>query len=308
LAGYLARARGVLADPERIVVCSGFTQGLALICQVLRGRGEMTVGVEEFGVMDHRRIIDGFGLAMVSVPVDDAGARPEGLDGTGGLVLTPAHQFPIGVVLSPGRRSQVIEWASGTGGLIVEDDYDGEFRYDRQPVGALQALAPDLVVFAGTASKSLAPGLRLGWLAVPAALLDEVVAAKTIVDRHSANLDQLTLAELITSGGYDRQIRRARLVYRRRRDRLVSEIGRTSPGVRITGIAAGLHALLELPTGRTERDVLERAAARGLAVDGLGEYTTSEHRRRPALVVGYGTPPQHSFTAALARLSASLSG
>ena len=160
------------------------------------------------------------------------------------MLLTPAHQFPLGVTLHPRRRREAASW----GGLVIEDDYDGEFRYDRQPVGALQTLAPDHVMYAGTASKSLAPGLRLGWLVVPPRLLDAVISE---LAAGPSVLDQLTLAEFITSGGYDRQVRRARLAYRRRRDRLASALRRQ--GRYVTGIAAGLHAVLELPGTEAEQ-------------------------------------------------------
>ena len=184
-------------------------------------------------------------------------------------------------------------WARSTGGIVIEDDYDGEFRYDRRPVGALQALAPDQVVYAGTASKSLAPGVRLGWLVVPGTLLDPVLAARAHGDWPSA-LDQLTLAELIASGGYDRHVRRMRLVYRRRRDLLLS----TVHGV--TGIDAGLHAVVEL--GEEEASVVERARRYDLLVEGLDTYRFGPQPRGPALVVGYGTPPEHAWEGALGRL------
>jgi GntR family transcriptional regulator/MocR family aminotransferase len=196
----------------------------------------------------------------------------------------------------------MVGWAADTAGLVIEDDYDGEFRYDRQPVGAMQSLAPGYVVYAGTASKSLAPGLRLGWLALPERLLDEVVAVKESSGASASSLDQLTLAEFITSGGYDRQIRHARLTYRRRRDRLVTALHRQAPQVRVTGIAAGLHALVELPGDLSEDDVIARAGRHGLAVDGLASYTAPGGHHAPALVIGYGRPPDHAFTTALARL------
>ncbi len=222
------------------------------------------------------------------------------------MLLSPTHQFPLGVPLEPARRRQAADWAAATGGLIIEDDYDGELRYDRQAVGALQALAPERVVYAGTASKSLAPGLRLGWLVLPAHLVDQVAEAKGAMGRLSSSLDQLTLAEFIDSGAYDRQIRRARLAYRRRRDRLVAALRREAPQVRVTGIAAGLHAVLRLPPGQREEDLVARAARHGLAVEGLGTYSMGDHREGPALVVGYATPPPHAYTTAVARLCAVL--
>jgi len=336
LAGYLGRARGVRVSPDRIVVCSGFTQGLGLICQALRGRGATTLAIEAYGLPDLRGIAAGHGLRIRTLPVDQAGAVLDGpgaagapepgpepgaagglgaagrLGGADAALLTPAHQFPLGGVLAPGRRTQALEWATRTGGLLIEDDYDGEFRYDRQPVGAMQALAPEHVIYAGTASKSLAPGLRLGWLVVPTHLVDEIAAAKALTDRYSSSFDQLTLAEFITSGAYDRQVRRARLAYRRRRDHLVAAIRQHVPQVRVTGVAAGLHALLELPAGVDEDEVIARAAARhDLALDGLRRYgpppsTAAPGPNRPALVIGYATPPEHAFTGAVARLMAVL--
>ena len=191
------------------------------------------------------------------------------------------------------RRREVVTWSRATGGLVVEDDYDGEFRYDRRPVGALQALAPEHVVYAGTASKSLAPGVRLGWLVVPGSLLDAVLAARAHGDWPSA-IDQLTLAELIASGGYDRHVRRMRVVYRRRRDRLLTAV----PGV--TGIDAGLHAVVRLE--EDEHPVVERARRLDLTLEGLDAYRFGAGGRRPALVVGYGTPPEHAFDGSLGRL------
>jgi len=308
LAGYLARARGVSVTGDRIVVCSGFGHGLALICQALRARGATAIGVENYGHQTHRRIAEAHGLRLLALPVDGQGAVPDGLGPAAAVVLTPAHQFPLGVTLAPQRRRAVIEWAAATGGLVIEDDYDGEFRYDRQPVGAMQALAPDHVVYAGTASKSLAPGLRLAWLAVPAPLLDEVVAAKEAAGAHASALDQLALAELIATGGYDRQIRHARLAYRRRRDRLAAAVRRHAPPVEVTGIAAGLHAVLRLPGGQSEDGMVASAAARGLAIEGLASFHAGGASQGPALVIGYGRPPDHAFTTALARLGAALAG
>jgi GntR family transcriptional regulator/MocR family aminotransferase len=299
LAAYLARTRGVSAAPGRIVVCSGFGHGLALLCRLLRARGGDTIAVEGYGHRSHRRLAESHGLRASPVRVDGGGAVPAELGTAAAALLTPAHQFPLGVTLRPQRRRDVVTWASDTGGLVIEDDYDGEFRYDRQPVGAMQSLAPEHVVHAGTASKSLAPGLRLGWLVLPDRLVDEVVA---VMEAFPSSLDQLTLAAFLTSGGYDRQVRHARLSYRRRRDRLLATLHRRAPKVRVTGIAAGLHALLELPGDRTEDDLIARAAGHGLAIDGLASYTAPGQRHAPALVIGYARPPDHAFTTALARL------
>ncbi|HEU4426019.1 MAG TPA: PLP-dependent aminotransferase family protein [Pilimelia sp.] len=306
LAGYLSRARGVRTDAERIVVCNGFTQALSLLCEVLAGRGATTLAVEAYGHRSHRELARTRGMRVRETAVDAYGALVAGFGDAEAALLTPAHQFPLGVAMAAQRRTEAVRWAGATGALIVEDDYDGEFRYDRQAVGAMQALAPRSVAYAGTASKTLAPGIRLGWLVAPAHLVDDVIAAKASADRNTSALDQLTLAELIRSGGYDRHIRRCRLMYRRRRDRLVTLLRERAPRVRVTGVAAGMHAVLELPPGCDEADAVARARTRGLAVDGLGRFGSRDHRRPPALVIGYGTPPAHAFTTAIARLAAAV--
>ncbi len=307
LADYLGRVRGVRTTPDRIVVCSGFVQALGLVCRVQHGRGARRIGVEAFGLAHHREVAAACGLALMPLPVDAGGAVLAGLRDADALLLTPAHQFPLGVPLAPQRRRLAVEWATATDGLIVEDDYDGEFRYDRQAVGAMQALAPERVVYAGTASKSLAPGLRLGWLAAPAHLVAGLTEAKRLADAGTGVLDALTLAELLTSGAYDRHVRRCRLVYQRRRERLVAILRREVPGAHVAGVAAGLHVLVELPEGVSEAGVTARAARHGLAVEGLDAYRFgAAAAHRPALVVGYATPPEHDFTTAVARLCAAI--
>ncbi len=322
LAGYLGRARGVHASPENVIICTGFVHGLALICRVLaeraaeghgdHRRGRAHMAIEAYGHLLHRRIAEAHGLRLLSLPVDDAGAVAGALESPGvpgdvtAALLTPAHQYPLGMTLAPARRTAFVRWAARTGAVIVEDDYDGEFRFDRQPVGAMQALAPEHVIYAGTASKSLAPGLRLGWLVVPGSIIDEVVAAKEVSGGANGTLEQLTLAGFIESGGYDRHIRQSRLAYRRRRDRLIAALRLDAPAVRLTGIAAGLHAVAELPAGGSEAGTVERAASHGVAVDGLRLYTAPGHERGPALVIGYGRPAEHAFTTAVGRLCAAL--
>ncbi|MFJ6995890.1 PLP-dependent aminotransferase family protein, partial [Streptomyces sp. NPDC003090] len=240
-------------------------------------------------------------------PLDADGTRVDALTGDGGprpgaVLITPAHQFPLGGALAPGRRTALIDWARSTGGLVLEDDYDGEFRYDRQPVGALQSLDPERVVYLGTASKSLAPGLRLGWMVPPRHLMEEVLAAKGDIEWASSSLEQLTLAEFLTSGAYDRHVRGVRLRYRRRRDQLVAALAERSPHIRVTGIAAGLHAVLELPPG-SERAVLRAAALQGLALQGLDAFRHPDTPPgRDALVVGYATPTDSAWPGALEAL------
>ncbi|MEU3994263.1 PLP-dependent aminotransferase family protein [Streptomyces fungicidicus] len=305
LADYLARVRGVRADAERIVVCSGFAHGLQLLCEVLRARGARTLAVEPYGLDVHWDLAARAGLTTTPLPFDALGTRAQDPGDADAVLLSPAHQFPLGGALRPERRAAVVDWARRTGGLILEDDYDGEFRYDRQAVGALQNLDPDHVVHLGTASKSLAPGLRLGWMVLPPSLLPDVAAHGG--GRSVSALEQLTLAEFLTSGAYDRHVRAARLRYRRRRDSLAGSLADRAPDVRVTGVAAGLHAVLQLPPG-TEQAVVQAATWQNLAVHGLSRY------RHPAaggtvgdaLVVGYATPPDHAWSGTLEALCRAL--
>ncbi|MFF0297806.1 PLP-dependent aminotransferase family protein [Kitasatospora sp. NPDC004615] len=306
LAGYLARARGVRTDPERLLICSGVQQGLGLVCAALREQGLGAVAVEAYGLPPQHAVLAAQGLPMRPLRLDAGGAVTAELACTdaGLALLTPAHQFPIGMPLRAARRAEAVDWARQVGGYLLEDDYDGEFRYDRHAIGAMQALDPERVVYAGTASKSLAPGVRLAWLALPAALVEPVGRHKQLADGQSGALEQLTLAELIESGGYDRHVRRSRQLLRRRRDRLVEVLAERAPRVRVTGISAGLHAVLELPGDSPGEDELQARALRaGLRVHTLG-WSRAEGADRPpewppALVVGYGTPPDHAFEAAL---------
>jgi GntR family transcriptional regulator / MocR family aminotransferase len=307
LADYLARARGVDVTPDRVVVCSGFTQALTLLCHALRARGATSFAVEAYGHQSHRTVIAANGLAPTTVTVDGEGACVEELVDADAVLLTPAHQFPLGSTLVAQRRNRAVAWARASGAVLIEDDYDGEFRYDRAPLGAMQALAPDHVVYAGTASKSLAPGLRLAWLVLPPDLIEATLAAKQLTDGPSA-VEQLTLADFIASGAYDQQVRRARLAYRRRRDKLVAALARNVPDARVTGIVAGLHAVVQQPEGRTEAEVVASAREHGLLLEGLSDYRVGAQPHHPALVVGYATPPEHAFSTAIARLCAVLTG
>ncbi|WP_345020201.1 PLP-dependent aminotransferase family protein [Streptomyces shaanxiensis] len=293
LSGYLGRARGVIAPPERIVITSGYVQGLALLTRVLAGG---TIAMEDPGLPFHREVVRRGGGAVVPVPVDERGVRAGELRDCEAVVVTPAHQYPTGVTLHPERRRALTDWARARGGLIVEDDYDGEFRYDRQPVGALQGMAPGQVAYLGTASKTLGPALRLGWMVLPPHLVDAVADAKLHSDHHTESIGQLALAELIDSHAYDRHVRACRLRYRRRRDQLLERLG---TGRAVRGIAAGLHALVEVDD---EARVLARAEAEGLAVGCLGEHWHAPgggDGRPQGLVVGYGTPRERAYPEAL---------
>ncbi|WP_324793386.1 PLP-dependent aminotransferase family protein [Streptomyces cyaneofuscatus] len=316
LAGYLARVRGVRASPERIVLCSGAAHGLRLLAEVVGGPW----AAEAYGLPFHRGLLASHGVGTRPVGVDRDGARVGELTRRDrAVLLTPAHQFPTGGPLHPARRAAVVDWARSTGGLVVEDDYDGEFRYDRQPVGAVQGLDPEHVVLLGSVSKSLSPALRIGWMALPERLVAPVVAAKGEREQFSSATDQLTLADFVNSGAYDRHVRRMRQRHRRRRDQLVAALEQRAPHVRVTGIAAGLHAVVELPPG-TERSVVRAAAWQGLAVEGLadyrhpgaeqakGEQADSEQAdgARDGLVVGYATPAEHAYPEALEALCRAL--
>ncbi|RKT55047.1 PLP-dependent aminotransferase family protein [Saccharothrix australiensis] len=292
LADHLGRTRGVQADPARIVVTTGYAQGLALLADVLDG----PIALEDPGLPFHREIVRRAGRPVVPLPVDADGAHAFPAD-VAAAVVTPAHQFPTGVTLHPARRHALVDWARATGAVVVEDDYDGEYRYDRQPVGALQGTAPDHVVYAGSVSKTLGPGVRLGWLVLPPHLLDPVVDAKRHADRQTETPGQLTLADLITSHAYDRHIRAGRLRYRRRRDQLLHALRHHTAH----GVSAGLHALVHHPD---EDAAVAAATARGLA---LGRLRDHWHHPDPAapqgLIIGYGTPAEHAYRPALRALA-----
>ncbi|MEV4007008.1 PLP-dependent aminotransferase family protein, partial [Actinomadura sp. NPDC049753] len=302
LAAYLARTRGVRTDADHIVVCSGFAHALRL----LFGGGVLPgpLAVEGYGLPFHRALLEQTGTRTRPLTVDGDGALIDELSkAERAVLLTPAHQFPTGGPLHSRRRTAVVEWAAGSDGLIIEDDYDGEFRYDRQPVGAVQGLAPDRVVYVGSVSKSLSPAVRLGWMVVPDRLVDGVLAAKGEREAWAGVLDQLTLADFLDSGSYDRHVRRMRQRYRARRDRFVTALAEHAPHVHATGIAAGLHAVLRLPPG-TEPEALEAATRAGVAVDALSAFRHPSARLPPqdGLVVGYATPPDHAFEPALQAL------
>ncbi|HEU4399258.1 MAG TPA: PLP-dependent aminotransferase family protein [Actinomycetota bacterium] len=290
LAAYLGRVRGVAADPERILVCSGFAQGTALVCRALRRRGARRFAIEDPSHPGQRAIVSRSGLELVAVPVDDRGIQVDRLEAVGAdaVLVTPAHQFPTGMVLAPERRAALVDWAERNDTVIVEDDYDAEYRYDREPIGAVQGLAPGRVVYAGSASKTLAPALRLGWLVLPAGLADEVTEEKALDDLASPVLEQLAFADLLSLGQVDRHLRRNRARYRSRRDALVSALRFHAPGVTVRGIAAGLHAVAELPPRVDEAAVVAAASRRSVGVYAMADYRFGGSAGPAALVLGYG--------------------
>jgi GntR family transcriptional regulator/MocR family aminotransferase len=289
LSAYLARVRGVRIDPGRIVVTQGFTQALDLLCRVLAGQGRTTVAVETPSLPDSWTTIRESRLRIVGCPVDGNGLRIDLLEGVpaDAVVVTPAHQFPTGAVLAPARRLALVAWAARHDGLIVEDDYDAEFRYDRLAAGAVQGLDPGRVAHVGTASKTLAPGCRIGWLSLPDDLVDEVRARKAAADSGSPSIDQLAFAEMLVSGEYERHVARVRHVYRRRRDRLVRALARALPSLEVRGAAAGMHLLLALDPMVDDVAVGASAAEAGIRVRALSPLHLEPSRER-GLLLGYG--------------------
>lgn len=291
LAALLARRRGVVADPERLLVCSGVAQATTLLGFVLRERGMRTVGVEDPGSPEHATLFASAGLATAGLPLDDEGLATEPLvrSRVRAVMTTPAHQFPTGIAYSAARRSLLLDWARDVDGVIMEDDYDGDFRYDRAPVGALQGLDPEHVVYTGSVSKSLAPGLRLGWLLAPASMTDEIVDRKRTMDLGNPAVDQAVLADFIARGGYDRQLRRCQRAYRARRDALTAALAEHFPGTEVSGIAAGLHIIARLPERYgPEAGFAARAADAGIALRLMSECgTVRPADRSVSLVLGY---------------------
>lgn len=305
LAGHLRRVRGVVADPESVVVCAGVAQAFALLAGTLAGR---TMAVEDPGLPAHRAILAAHGAQLRPLPVDDDGARVGELpdEGVAAVLVTPAHQSPTGVALAPGRRAELLAWAGRTGGLVIEDDYDAEYRYDRAPLAAMQGLAPERVVYLGTVSKTLAPALRLGWLVLPQRMIDDVVARKLLADHGCPTIEQLALARLFEGGAYDRHLRQARRRHRLRRDALVAAVDRHIPGARVTGVAAGLHALVRLARPLDGMLLLRAAARRSVGVYPLGFSYMDPRAEHDAIVLGYANLPEPAIEEGIARLAGAI--
>ena len=310
LSEHLRRVRGVVADPRSIVVCSGAAQGFALLARVMPGA---RMAVEDPGLPRHRAILNAQGASLLALAVDAEGARVQELVGLAAcegaidaVLVTPAHQSPTGVALAPPRRAALLAWAAATGGLVIEDDYDAEYRYDRPPLGAMQGLAPDRVVYMGTVSKTLAPALRLGWLVLPPRLLDPVIGQKVLSDHGCPTIEQLALARLIESGAYDRYLRQARRRYRARRDALVQAVARHLPGARVTGLAAGLHAIVRLERAVDGMQLVQAAARHSVGVYPLGYAYMEVKAVHDGLVLGYANLAEPAIEEGIRRLARAL--
>jgi GntR family transcriptional regulator/MocR family aminotransferase len=287
VADYLRRTRGVLVEPAHIVLCSGATQAIALLSHILRDNGTR-LAMEDPGFWLHRMVFRHNGIEPIPVPIDDDGLDVTQLvdSGATSVLATPAHQSPTGVVLSAARRTALVDWAR-EGRLVIEDDYDAEYRYDRAPVGALQGIAPDRVVYVGSTSKTLAPGLRIGWMVLPPHLVGPITMAKGLADTASSAMDQIAFAQLLTSGGYDRHLRQMRRRYVIRRNALLRALARYLPEATVLGAAAGVHLTVRFPDGYRVADVVRRAAEMRVRVEPLAPCYFDESAAPPGLMLGY---------------------
>ncbi|MEV5743529.1 PLP-dependent aminotransferase family protein [Microbispora rosea] len=310
LAAYLGRVRGVDADAQRLLICAGFTQGLHLLAHTLRARGARTVALEDPGLPHRAPILHQAGLAVVPVSVDGDGILVDQLpeQGVDAVLTTPAHQFPTGAVMAPARREALLAWAGRCGAIVVEDDYDGEFRFDRRAVGCLQGRAPDRVVYLGSTTKTLAPALRLGWMVSPAELHTELLLSKFLADHGSPTLDQLALAHLVETGDYDRHIRAARTRYRTARQALEQAITRHDVPLRLAGPPAGVQALATQLDGTHPDQLTARARAVGIAFDSITRYQLTPDADPLGVVIGYGNITPHAIDEAIAMLATITNG
>ena len=306
LASYVRRVRAADVDAGQVLVCGGFAQGLSLTLAALAARGIRHVGFEDPGydrtveTTAHRA-----GVTAIPIPVDSRGIDVDVLAASNAqaVVVSPAHQWPTGVVLAADRRRHLVAWAAEVDGFVVEDDYDAEFRYDRDPVGSLQGLAPDRVVTIGTVSKSLAPALRLGWVLSPAELTEPITAGKRDADRGTPTLDQLALAHLMRSGRFDRHLRRMRTLYSDRRRTLTEALAELAPQVRLSGLAAGFHAVAHLPDRANEAHVIGAARDRGVGLYGMSQHRASGLTRPPQLVLGFGNLTDRAIRSGIADIA-----
>jgi GntR family transcriptional regulator / MocR family aminotransferase len=305
LADYLGRARATVATPREMIICAGLSHGLTLVWRALRERGARRVAVEDPAWPGQPDSVALSGLEPVPVPVDASGLVVAELEraGVDAVIVTPAHQYPTGVVLSPERRGALIDWARRHDALIVEDDYDAEYRYDREPVAALQGLAPERVIYAGTASKTLAPALRLAWLIIPDHLTDEVTAQHLLTFAAPSVVEQAALAIMLERGQLERHLRQMRRRYRPRRDALVEALAAELPEARVGGAAAGLHLVAWLPEGADEAAIATRARERGVAIHTLHHDSAAVGPVPPALLLGYASLTEDALRRAASELA-----
>jgi GntR family transcriptional regulator/MocR family aminotransferase len=304
LVGYLGRIRGLVGEPEHTFVCSGFAQAVNLLGGVLVRAGRRQIAVEDPSHAVIRDLVARSGLEPIPIPVDADGMNVDALRAAAphAVLVTPAHQFPTGAVLAPERRARLLAWAEETDALVIEDDFDSEYRYDRPPVGSLQGLMPERVVYCGTASKTLAPTLRLGWIVAPGELVRPLVDQVLYTVIAPPRLEQLAFEDFVLRGELDRHLRRMRLRYRRRRDVLVRELARQLPELEVRGLAAGLYVEAVLPEGVDEARVVEEARARGVGLSGMSEHC-ARVVREPALLLGYAVAPEASLPRAVSVLA-----
>lgn len=308
MSAYLGRVRGVATSPDRMVVSAGFTQGLTLVCRALRRAGARRMAIEDpcFGL--HREAIEMTGLEAVPVAVDADGLDPAGLDGqdVAAVLVAPAHSYPTGATLDARRRRALVSWARRHDALIVEDDYDAEFRYDRVPIGALHGLAPDRVVYIGCASKTLSPALRLGWIAAPPDLIEPLESEKCFDDMGSSLLEQLAFARFVDRGDFSRHLRRVRPAYRARRDATIAALGELLPQARWQGAAAGLHLHVTLPGGVDERELVVAAHRRGVLLEDAAWHWARPGEAHPSIVLGYGAAAEPTIRRGVGMLAAAV--
>jgi GntR family transcriptional regulator/MocR family aminotransferase len=305
LADYLARMRGVVVEPDHVVVCCAASQALTVLWHVLRDRGARRVAIEDPGWRWQRYTVEHAGLEAVPVRVDADGMVIADLIAADvdAVVMTPAHHYPTGVVMTAERRGALLTWARERHALIVEDDYDVEYRFGREPVASLQGLAPDLVAFVGTTSKTLAPALRLAWIVPPSHLIDDVENVLLVTGVTPPTLDQVAMASFIEDAALERHLRLMRRRYKAKRDILVSALSQHLPEARVSGTAAGLHLLAWLPDDTDEHETAMRARRSGVGTHELHRHCATRAPSSPALLLGFALPSESDLMTA-ARLLA----
>jgi GntR family transcriptional regulator/MocR family aminotransferase len=308
LRDYLGRVRGVTTNAEQVVITSGWVQGRTLLCHALVSLGAQRLAIEDPCHEEVRVSAASAGLELVPVPVDGEGLRVDALEwaDVDAVLVTPAHQYPTGAVMSGARRGALLEWLRRREAIAIEDDYDAEFRYDRAPVGALQGMDPERIVYAGTASKTLAPALRLGWLVVPSRLLGAVQQQQRLVDFGVSRIEQHAFADFLSRGELDRHLRRMRVRYRARRDALVEALTDELPEVRVHGIRAGLHVTVQLRAGDRGRVIRGEAERRGVALTALSDYYLDRTNDSSKLLLGYGRISEAAIPVAVRELAAAV--